>query len=148
MGGVASKLVFDLGAAQWLMHAAAQEVLAFLDDAAVSAPRGDMTGVFPGIGILRIHLVSDLRRERAQARVQRALGREGVEPRIAENESRGDAEGLAEFRGIGIRRFGGRRLTSNGSQSRCTVPSATSQVISTMSSARMPRAAKRFAQST
>jgi hypothetical protein len=63
-----------------------------------------MPGVLVGIRVVRINLVAHLGRQALQARIGHALVGEGVESGIAEDEAGGNAVGLAELGGIGVRR--------------------------------------------
>ena len=63
-----------------------------------------VAGEFVGVGIVRVDLVAHLGGERAQPRIAHALLGEGVEPGVAEHEAGGDAVGLAELGGVGVRR--------------------------------------------
>src|SRR5947208_7204424 len=85
---VQAKFFLDVGARQRLMGAAAQMRLPLFDDLPVLQPRAHVAGELVRVEILRIDLVADLRRERADALVAHALLGERLEPGMAEDETR------------------------------------------------------------
>src|SRR5207244_7705754 len=104
VGAGQPELLLDVGARQRLVPTTAQVPLALLQRAPVLQPRAHVTGEFVRIRIVGVDLVAHFRRQRAQPLVAHALLGEGLEPGVAEDESGGDAIGLAELGEVGVGR--------------------------------------------
>src|SRR4051812_26916375 len=84
------EFIFDVLARQWLVGAAADVRLPFLDHAAVVRDGGDVSGEILGIWIARIAAVADLGGEREHGRIFPRIVCEGIKSEIAANETGGN----------------------------------------------------------